>query len=49
MGLEGPRDKKVDTGKIEWETCPSCRGKGQTQSSTCPRCKGQGKIRSASR
>ena len=45
MGLEGPRDKKVDTGTREWETCPSCRGNGKSQSETCPRCKGQGKIR----
>lgn len=45
MGLEGPRDKKVETGTLEWETCPDCRGRGQAQGRPCPRCKGQGKIR----
>ena len=48
MGLEGGRDKKVESGKREWETCPACKGSGRVHEKRCERCKGEGKLRPAS-
>jgi DnaJ-class molecular chaperone len=49
MGLEGPRDRTVEAGKREWETCPNCKGRGQIDGKRCERCKGEGKLRPAAR
>lgn len=49
MGLEGGRDRRVDSGKREWETCPTCRGTGRINDRKCERCNGEGKLRPGSR
>ncbi|MFL9827870.1 hypothetical protein [Rhodoplanes sp. SY1] len=45
MSFEG-RIEKIKP-KIELETCPDCKGKGEKDGKTCPRCSGSGKLRSA--